>query len=182
EVTAMGNVIGDVRYAARVLAKNPVFTAVAVLTLALGIGANTAIFTLLDQILLRLLPVKDPQQLVLLTMRGRHYGNNWGGNAISYPMYRDFQERNEVFSGMFCRFPTRVSLTFGGQAERVEAEMVSGTYFSILGVTTDLGRTFAPEDDRIPAGDYVVMYNFLCCNNRITGEPSLCLRYALCKT
>ena len=56
--------------------------------------------------------MKDPQQLVLLTMRGHHYGNNWGGNAISYPMYRDFQSHNEVFSGMFCRFPTQVSLTF----------------------------------------------------------------------
>src|SRR5213596_101889 len=117
----MGNIGGDIRYAARVLAKNPVFTAVAVLTLALGIGANTAIFTLLDQVLLRLLPVKDPQQLVLLTMRGKHYGNNWGGNAISYPMYRYFQDHNEVFTGMFCRFPRYVSVTFGGRAERVEA-------------------------------------------------------------
>ncbi len=151
----MGDIVRDVRYAVRVLAKNPMFTSVAVLTLALGIGANTAIFTLLDQVLLRLLPVKEPQQLVLLTMRGRHYGNNWGGNAISYPMYRDFQDHNEIFSGMFCRFPTRVSLTFGGQAERVEAEMVSGTYFSILGVTTALGRTIAPEDDRIPGGAIV---------------------------
>ncbi len=123
----MGHILGDLRYAARVLAKNPVFTAVAVLTLALGIGANTAIFTLLDQVLLRLLPVKDPQQLVLLTMRGHHYGNNWGGNAISHPMFRDFQEHNPVFSGMFCRFPTQVSLMEGGQAEPVPAELVSGT-------------------------------------------------------
>src|SRR6266705_4643111 len=135
----MSTLLHDLRYGLRMLAKSPAFTAVAILTLALGIGANTAIFTLLDQILLRLLPVKEPQQLVLLTMRGRHYGNNWGGNAISYPMYRDFQEHNEVFSGMFCRFPTRVSLTFGGQAERVEAELVSGTYFSVLGVTTAPG-------------------------------------------
>src|SRR5437899_8341332 len=114
----MGNMVGDIRYAARVLAKNPVFTVVAVLTLALGIGANTAIFTLLDRVLLRLLPVKDPQQLALLTMRGRHYGNNWGGNAISYPMYRDFQEHNDVFSGMFCRRPFNGSVMFGGQSER----------------------------------------------------------------
>src|SRR5208337_3713437 len=158
----MGIMVGDIRYAARVLAKNPVFTAVAVLTLALGIGANSAIFTLLDQVLLRLLPVKEPQQLVLLTMRGRHYGNNWGGNAISYPMYRDFQSHNEVFSGMFCRFPTRVSLTFGGQAERVEAELVSGTYFSVLGVNTALGRTFTPDDDRVPNGHPLVVltYNY----------------------
>src|SRR5215471_1482841 len=145
---SMSDLIGDIRYAVRMLAKNPVFTAVAVVTLALGIGANTAIFTVLDQVLLRLLPVKEPQQLALLTMRGRHYGNNWGDNAISYPMYRDFQDHNEVFSGMFCRFPTSVSLTFGGQAERVNAELVSGTYFNVLGVTTALGRTFTPEEDR----------------------------------
>ena len=87
------------------LRKSPVFTAIAVLSLAVGIGANTAIFSLLDQILLRLLPVKDPQQLVLLTMKGMHYGSNWGGNAISYPMYSDFRDHNQVFSGMFCRFP-----------------------------------------------------------------------------
>src|ERR1700680_4553436 len=99
----MGNIVGDIRYAMRVLAKNPMFTVVAVLSLALGIGANTAIFTLLDQVLLRLLPVKDPQQIVLLTMRGRHYGSNWGGNMISYPMYRDFQDHNDAFSGMFAR-------------------------------------------------------------------------------
>jgi len=169
----MGDIVRDVRYAVRVLAKNPMFTSVAVLTLALGIGANTAIFTLLDQVLLRLLPVKEPQQLVLLTMRGRHYGNNWGGNAISYPMYRDFQDHNEIFSGMFCRFPTRVSLTFGGQAERVEAEMVSGTYFSILGVTTALGRTIAPEDDRIPDGAPVVMLSFNYWKQRFAGDPAI---------
>src|SRR5947209_11533335 len=148
----MNTVWQDLRYGARMLLKSPGFTIIAVLTLALGIGANTAIFTLLDQILLRLLPVKDPQQLALLTMRGRHYGNNWGGNAISYPMYRDFQDHNQVFSGMFCRFPTAVSLTFGGQAERVDAELVSGTYFGVLGVTAALGRTFTPEDDRVPNG------------------------------
>src|SRR6202047_5462632 len=74
----------DLNYALRTLRRSPGFTAVAVLTLALGIGANTAIFTLLDQVLLRLLPVKDPKSLVLLTMRGKHYGSNWGWNAISF--------------------------------------------------------------------------------------------------
>jgi predicted permease len=169
----MGSIARDLRYAGRVLAKNPVFTAVAILTLALGIGANTAIFTLLDQILLRLLPVKNPQQLVLLTMRGRHYGSNWGGNAISYPMYRDFQDHNEVFSGMFCRFPTRVSLTFGGQAERVEAELVSGTYFSVLGVTTARGRTFTPEEDRVPNGHPLVVLNYNYWKQRFGGDPAI---------
>jgi predicted permease len=169
----MDHLLADIRYAARVLVKDPLFTALAVLTLALGIGANTAIFTLLDQVLLRLLPVKNPQQLVLLTMRGRHYGNNWGGNAISYPMYRDFQDHNEVFSGMFCRFPTRVNLTFGGQAERVEAELVSGTYFNVLGVTTVLGRPFTPEDDRVPNGHPLLILSYDYWKQRFGGDPSI---------
>src|SRR5947209_13629134 len=126
----MNTVWQDLRYGARMLLKSPGFTIIAVLTLALGIGANTAIFTLLDQVLLRLLPVKDPQQLVLLTMRGRHYGSNWGGNAISHPMFRDFRGHNEVFSDMFCRFPTSASLSFGQQGERVSVGLVSGPYFS----------------------------------------------------
>src|SRR5690242_20898955 len=142
----------DLKYALRTLARTPGFTAIAILTLALGIGANTAIFTLLDQILLRLLPVKKPSELVLLTMRGHHYGSNWGGNAISHPMFRDFQAHNEVFSGMFCRFPQSVSLTFGGQSERVHAELVSGTYFSVLGVNTILGRAFTPDRKSVVVG------------------------------
>src|SRR3989442_989458 len=108
----LDTVLRDLKYTIRMLARSPGFTAVAVLTLALGIGANTAIFTLLDQVLLRLLPVKDPQQLVLLTMKGRHYGSNWGGNAISHPMFRDFRARNEAFSNMFFRFPNSAILSF----------------------------------------------------------------------
>src|SRR5689334_19089120 len=156
----VGTTIGDFRYALRTLRRCPGFVTVAVITLALGIGANTAIFSLLDQILLRLLPVKNPQQLVMLTMRGHHYGSNWGGNAISHPMFRDFQAHNEVFSGMFCRFPNRASLTFGGQSERVAAELVSGTYFSLLGVKTILGRAFTPEDDRVRLGHPLVMLTY----------------------
>src|SRR5499425_3381452 len=140
----------DLRFAFRSLRKNPLFTTVAVLSLALGIGANTAIFSLLDQLLLRLLPVKNPRELALFTMRGPHYGSNWGYNAISYPMYRDFQDHNEVFTGMFCRFPFVVSLSSGTQPERVQMELVSGTYFDVLGVTPALGRLFTPDDDRSP--------------------------------
>src|SRR5690242_20999323 len=151
-VGAVDTVVRDFRFSLRALRRSPGFVAVAVMTLALGIGANTAIFSLLDQILLRLLPVKNPQQLVLLTMRGHHYGSNWGGNAISHPMFRDFQAHNEVFSGMFCRFPNAVSLTFGGQSERVHAELVSGTYFSVLGVNTILGRAFTPDRKSVVVG------------------------------
>src|SRR6266481_8441240 len=118
----MGNLLGtlwnDIRFAARVLRKSPLFTAIAVLSLGAGIGANTAIFSLVDQVLLRLLPVKQPPQLTILAMRGMHYGSNWGGNALSYPMYSDIKANNQVFSGMFCRFPYRMSITFNGQTER----------------------------------------------------------------
>ena len=93
----VGHFLNDIRYALRTFRKSPFFVAVAVLSLALGIGANTAIFTLIDQVLLRLLPVKDPQQLVLLWGRGNHYGSNNGQNKLSYPMHEDFRDKNEVF-------------------------------------------------------------------------------------
>jgi predicted permease len=150
----------DLNFALRTLRRTPGFTLVAVLTLALGIGANTAIFTLLNQVLLRLLPVKDPHSLVLLTMRGKHYGSNWGSNAISYPMYKDFQANNEVFSGMMARFPIYASVTIGDAAERVKSELVSGSYFDVLGVTTAIGRPFTPDDDKTRDGHPLVMLSY----------------------
>jgi predicted permease len=163
----------DFKYAMRTLRRSRGFAVIAALTLALGIGANTAIFTLLDQVLLRLLPVKNPEQLVLLTERGKHYGNNWGGNAISYPMYRDFQDHNEVFSGMMCRFPIPVSLTYNGAAERTNAELVSGTYFSVLGVGTTIGRAFTPDDDKVPNGHPLVMLTYSYWKQRFGGDPQI---------
>ena len=102
----MGNFLQDLRYAFRTLRKAPLFTAVAVLSLALGIGANTAIFTLVNQLILQMLPVRNPEQLVMLAGRGNHYGSDNGANALSYPMYQDFRGKNQVFQGMFCRFAT----------------------------------------------------------------------------
>jgi len=169
----MTSASNDLRFALRSFKKSPVFTAVAVLSLALGIGANTAIFTLLDQILLRLLPVKNPQELVLLSMKGFHYGGNWGANALSFPMYRDFKENNQVFTEMFCRFSYRVSLGYGGQTERVLGELVSGTYFPVLGVGAAVGRTLTPEDDRIPDGHPVVMLSYDYWKTRFAGDKSI---------
>src|SRR5687768_15538631 len=100
----MSNLIADIRFALRSFAKAPVFVAVAVVSLALGIGANTAVFTLMDQVLLRSLPVSDPDELVQVYARGSHYGSNWGMNSMSYPMYRDIRDQNTVFDGVICRF------------------------------------------------------------------------------
>jgi len=172
-VGGLETLLRDFKYAVRMLLRTPGFTAVAVLTLALGIGANTAIFTLLDQVLLRLLPVKDPQELVLLTMRGHHYGSNWGGNAISHPMFRDFKDHNEVFSEMFCRFPTTVSLTFNGQAELVPLELVSGTYFPVLGIRPFLGRLFTPDDDRVPSGHPYIVLSYDFWRTRFASDPGI---------
>src|SRR3989475_11536663 len=169
----LDTVLRDLKYTIRMLARSPGFTAVAALPLALGIGANPAIFTLLDQVLLRLLPVKDPQQLVLLTMRGRHYGSNWGGNAISHPMFRDFRGHNEVFSDMFCRFPTSASLSFGQQGERVSVELVSGTYFATLGIAPAIGRILTPEDDQVPSGHPFVVLNYNFWKTRFAGDPQI---------
>jgi predicted permease len=160
----------DLRYGFRGLRKSPLFTVVAVLTLAFGIGANTAIFSLMDQVLLQLLPVKHPEQLVLVTERGIHLGDSWGDNDISYPMYRDFRDGNQVFSGMFCRYPTSVSLGYGDRTDRVPAELVSGSYFPVLGVTAVIGRTLTADDDRVPGGHPVAMLSHSFWQNRFSSD------------
>src|SRR5246127_5712956 len=99
----MGQIAQDIRFAFRGMRKAPVFTTVAILSLAVGIGANSAIFSLINQLILRQLPVRDPQSLVLLAGKGRHYGSNNGRNALSYPMYEDLRDHNAVFDGMMCR-------------------------------------------------------------------------------
>ncbi|HYI95234.1 MAG TPA: hypothetical protein VEX68_16965, partial [Bryobacteraceae bacterium] len=135
----------DLKYAARALTRTPMLTTVAVLSLALGIGANTAIFTLLDQLLLRLLPVKQPEQLVMIWSTGPHLGNNNGSRAASYPMYQDFGQKAEAFSHVFCRYEAALSISFDGTTERIEAELVSGNYFQALSVGPAVGRVFSPE-------------------------------------
>src|SRR6516164_10362409 len=124
----MAAILQDFRYSLRTLRKSPVFLAVAVLSLALGIGANTAIFTLINQLILQPLPVSHPEQLVMLAGRGKHYGGNNGPDKLSYPMYRQIRDRNQVFSGMFCTYPIygAVSVSFQGRPELAGAEFVSG--------------------------------------------------------
>src|SRR5512132_1552215 len=119
----VSSIMSDFRYALRTLLKAPAFTIVVVLTLALGIGANTAIFSLTDQVLLRMLPVKSPEQLVLLDGPGAFSGRTFNNGTFSYPMYRDFRDRGSVFSGVIARHPAPLTLMANGQAERVSGEL-----------------------------------------------------------
>src|SRR5689334_15302619 len=141
----MAHLLADLRYAFRTLRKSPVFTTVAVLSIALGIGANTAIFTLVDQALLRLLPVKNPQELVLVQANGPWRGSSWGDDRLSFPMYADFRDHNDAFTGMFCQFGYAMHVGFGGRTERVNAEIVSSSYFPVPGVYTVSGRTLGQD-------------------------------------
>src|SRR3990172_4287758 len=131
----------DIRHASRALRKNPAFALVVVLTLGLGIGANTAIFSLMDQVLLRSLPVGDPGSLVMLDGPGAFMGRTMNLHTFSYPMYKDFRDRGgEVFSGVLARFATSMTVVWRGQSERAGGELVSGNYFDVLGVRPALGR------------------------------------------
>lgn len=163
----------DFTFALRTVRKSPLFFLVSVLSLALGIGANTAIFTLTDQLLVRMLPVKNPEQLVLFSAVGRHYGSNQGWNRISYPMYQDFRDHNDVFSGMFCLRETDVSLSYGGRTERVSGELVSGNYFPVLGVGTAIGRLFTSSDDRFQGAHPVAVLSYGYWQTRFAGDPGV---------
>jgi predicted permease len=146
-------VLQDLRYGIRMLRKAPGFTSVAVLSLALGIGANTAVFTFIDALLLRSLPVPNAQELVEVTAQRRG-----AFAALSFPMYRDLRERQDVFTGMFAtngETPTRLTIpaATGGasaQLDNMRVAFVSGTYFAVLGVRPVLGRLLTEDDDRQP--------------------------------
>jgi len=164
----------DLRYGARQLRLNPLFTTAAVLSLALGIGANAAIFTLLDQLVLRLLPVAQPERLVMIWSTSPHFGNNIGPRAASYPMYQDFQRNAQAFDFVFCRFETPSSITVDGGTERVTAELVSGNFFQALGVAPAVGRLFSPEaDDRIYKGHPSVVLSHQYWLRRFAGDPNV---------
>lgn len=164
----------DVRYGARQFRLNPLFTTVAVLSLALGIGANTAVFTLLDQLVLRLLPVHDPERLVMIWATSPHFGDNACARTASYPMYQDFQRKAKAFEFVFCRFETSSSITVNGGTERVNAELISGNYFQALGVGPAVGRVFAPEaDDRIYRGHPSVVLSYQYWMRRFAGDPKV---------
>ncbi len=143
----METLIKDIRYGIRGLLSQPGFAAIIILTLALGIGANTAIFSVTDKLLIRSLAVKNPGQLVLINSIS--VSPHFVSNAFSYPTFTDYRDQNHVFSGLVAFSRTRLQLEANGRIERVASEYVSGNYFDVLGVTAARGRTFLPEEDKI---------------------------------
>jgi predicted permease len=162
------DVYQDLRYGARMLLLHPGFTAVAVLTLALGIGANTAIFTLLDRVLIRTLPVGRPEQLVALV------SNAQGDPSIfSYPAYTNLRDNNDVLAGIVAYFQRTFSLTDGTHSERVTGQIVSGNYFSVLGVQPALGRFFLADEDKTQGTHPVVVIGHGLWHRRFAADPTV---------
>ena len=170
----MDQLLADLRYAGRTILKNPGFSAVVVLTLGLGIGANTAIFTLMDQVLMRPLRVKDPGELVLLDGPGPFSGRTHNDHTFSHPMYLALRDGTSgVFSGVVARFGTDATLTWHGRSERVMVESVSGNYFEVLGLTPALGRTFTLDDDRTAGGHPLVILSHGFWKRRFGSDPQI---------
>src|SRR5215467_11563561 len=165
----------DLRFSARSFFRNPSFTATAVLSLALGIGASTAIYSLLDQVVLHALPVREPEQLVLVDWKGDQAAVNAFGsyNLMSYPLCRDLQLQNRFFEGVLCRALTTVTLSTGGEHRAAAAEIVSGTYFSVLGVSPAQGRLLTIDDDQTPGASPVVVLSYDFWKTQLVGSPDI---------
>jgi predicted permease len=166
----------DIRLSWRRLRKAPLFAAVAVISISLGIGANTAVFSLLDRALLRSLPVKDPDRLVLLNADGPRSGwmnTEYGGDVtFSYPAYRDFRDSKQ-FDGVLARTPLSLAASWHGQTDRVQGEIVSGNYFQVLGVPAAIGRTLLPEDDLTPGASPVAVLDYGYWKSRFGADPTV---------
>lgn len=176
--TFLTAVAQDVRYALRLLLKSRGFTLTAILTLALSIGASTAIFSLLDQALLRSLPVRDPQQLALLEATPYNVWNGHtstqGGNPrayFSYPMYKWLRDKNRVFSGLLATMQTQAGVTWHKHSMLVNTALVSGNYFDVLGVRPAVGSLLVQADDVVKDGDPVVVLGFRYWQQHFGSNP-----------
>jgi predicted permease len=171
----MRSLARDFQYAVRNLRNAPLFTTIAVLSMALGIAANTAVFTLVDQVVLRKLPVADPKAIVQVHAREtENNGVTMGdGTELSFPMYRDLKDHNQVFTGMFCRMPTSLHVGYAGRTEQVDGELVSGTFFPELGIRPALGRLFTHAEDRSPGGHPVTVLGYRYWQTRFGGDESI---------
>ena len=169
--------MSNLRVVLRSLARSPLFVVVAVVSLALGIGVNTAIFSLLDQVLLRTLPVKNPQELVYLYSPGQVQGSissdEPGGAPFSYPMFRDLQKQQTPFTALGASRNNLVSLAYRNNASHGNARMVSGNYFELLGVQPAIGRLFTEDDDRTMGGHPLAVLGYQYWSRGFGSDPSV---------
>ena len=177
--SSLDNLFADLRLGIRSLAKSPGFTLVALLSLALGIGANTAIFTLLEAILLRPLPVQNPQQLVLFG-DGRAAGStdtlpNGSWRLFSYPFFHEFIQKQQSFSGVAAVHSTQFTIQAsiaGATYEPAHIDLVSGSYFSVLGIPPFLGRTISEDDNKAAGAGPVAVASYGWFQRHFNGDPS----------
>jgi predicted permease len=170
----MGTLLQDFRFAARLLLKSPGFTAVAVLSLALGIGANTTIFTLVNAVLLHPLAMKDPDSLVaVFTTDERNRGTFFNLMPTSRLNFEDYRKSNDVFSGLAAHNGLALAYSGKGEPEQIFGEMVTGDYFSVLGVTPALGRGFLPDEDKLPGASLVTVLSYNFWQRRLGGDPAV---------
>jgi putative ABC transport system permease protein len=175
----MQSLLQDVSYAIRQLRKSPGFALTAILTIALGIGANTAIFSLLDQALLRALPVRDPGSLVVLEGTGKAWEGHSsisGGDSeayFSYPMYKDLRDKNQAFDGLIAMFQTGIGVAWKQQSSLAQAELVSGNYFDVLGVGPAVGRVLTQADDGQKNGNPVAVLSFNYWKRQFGSDPGI---------
>ncbi|MCI0447221.1 ABC transporter permease [bacterium] len=169
KISLLEIVFRDLRYGTRRLLKSPGLTIIAILSLALGIGANTAIFSLINTAALRPLPIKHPEQLVSLTNKTEevHFP------VFSYPNYKDFRDRNNVFDGLFAYRFAPLSMSHDGINERLWGYLVTGNYFEVLGVNAIRGRVITPDDDRLPGGHPVVVMSYQSWQQRFGSDPAI---------
>jgi len=173
--------LADLRFSVRSLRRSPSFTVTALLSLALGIGATTAIYSLADQVVLHALPVRQPERLVLIDWKGEQATVNAFGsyNLLSYPLCRDLDQQKRLFDGVFCRALTTVTLSTGADARPAAAEIVSGAYFTVLGVRPALGRVLTPSDDRVPGSSPVVVVSHDFWKTQLGSAPGVVGRKVL---
>ncbi len=177
----MFKLFADLKFVLRSLRRSPLFVLVALTSLALGIGANSAIFSLMDQVMLRSLPIRQPEQLVLLDWTGTFQGRMMNDHAFSYPMYKALSDQSgAVMSGLVARFRSTVDVQEGSNAAtRADAELVSGNYFEVLGVRPALGRLLAPQDDQVRDGSPYAVLSYGLWQSKFGGSPSILNRTVL---
>src|SRR6266508_4642532 len=170
----------DIRYSARSFLRSPSFTATTVLSLALGIGATTAIYSLVNQVVLQALPVHQPERLVLIDWNGDPLCCGRGTwNLMSYPICRELQVQDRLFEGVLCRAATTVNLSTGGEPRPAAVEIVSGSYFPVLGVSAALGRLLGNDDDGTPGANPVVVLSYDFWKTQFAGAPDVMGRKVL---